>query len=166
MKRWLAAIFAIFFAVKAGAFEIKDLTVFIQGADEITLYSLSPGELVEVDATGKRITGDKQTETFHGHRILGKLDGLDKDSLAIVRNAALDTVLKVRGPSYLCFDPRHGFRFKKQGQFVDLIVCFECRNGYCYWKDGEISLIVGSDAKDALNRLLDSHGIVRDLPPK
>lgn len=148
----------------------------IRTADEITLFSIQPQQIHEVDEHGDPTEAERKKERFHGYAVFGKIRALDGTTQQAVRDALLAALGRVKeeAPSQ-CFLPRHAVCLKRGAQHVDLLICFECGNAELRHSetlaDGEIVrrkqiIGLGTAGQQALNRMLDARGIARDIPER
>lgn len=144
-----------------------DVAAFLRDANIVAFYALNPSQSYRIDEHGNWTEEEKKKEGLHGYKVLGKIETPQGNTLATIRGAFLAALENPDDP-YLCFDPRHAVCLKTEDRHVDLLICFECHTGYAmYWMDGVFerqSVLVGESGRNQLNALLDSHGIVRDIP--
>lgn len=173
MNRFFIVLCLIWPAFTRGA-EPPKIADVIRAADEITLFSIYPQQIHEVDEHGNPSEADRKKERFHGHPIFGKIHALDDSTKKTIRDALLAALGSVSdGAPAMCFMPRHAACLKRGAEHVDLLICFECGNAEWRYRevlvDGERverkqMFSLGSAGHEALNRLLDVKGIERDLP--
>ncbi len=103
---------------------------------ELYMYSLDPHGGFGYHANNKGI--------FHGFKILG----FTRIKVYKVKIELLKALVKGmrdnNGWVAMCFNSRHGVRFKDSTQDIDLVICFECASACTYGiNNGEGFLLAG-----------------------
>jgi hypothetical protein len=91
-------------------------------AEEVEVYSLDPEKANAADEVGK-----PKKDKFHEYLVLGKTKVINQESRRKVVELLKQGISQsVPAMQALCFQPRHGIRFKSQAMPVDVLICFEC----------------------------------------
>jgi hypothetical protein len=175
MKTTLLLAVLCFLTSDTRAAERLDIKALITEADTLTLLSISPSQLHEMDEHGNPTARDKQRERIHGYLVFGKISADDSRTRKTIQEAlihALDATPKDEAP-LMCFEPRHAVCLKNGAVHVDLLISYECQQAKVRYlrplADGEIvaeekTIFIGLGGREALNRLLDAQKIERDIP--
>lgn len=70
---------------------------------------------------------------FHGFRVLGRTVINDPAIITQLTRAYKRAAEESDGTVSGCFNPRHGFRIKHEGETVDFVVCFQCHSAWTYF---------------------------------
>ena len=67
-----------------------------------------------------------RADDFYGYRVLGRAPLVDADARVELVEAVKDGVRGSDGTFAACFEPRHGLRFTRGTDTVELVICYEC----------------------------------------
>jgi len=96
---------------------VKNFKALFENAQELTVYSLDPGE-------DKKEPDEKKG--FHGWKVLGMTTIKDAKTRARIVAAVAKGLDDSDGTAAKCFNPRHGLRATVDGKTSDVVICFEC----------------------------------------
>jgi hypothetical protein len=130
----------------------------IDAPERLTLYSLHPQELDPEEVA-------KAGETFHGWRVLGKVEIKEPEKRKELVDALKDAIARPPEFGAKCFIPRHGLQIVEQGKMVEYVVCFQCSRfeefaGGVKQRDG----LLNRDVQPVFDKPLTDAGI--SLAPK
>ncbi len=101
-----------------------DIQDTIEHSTSMFIYSLDPLSAL-VTASPK-----STTPVFHEHSILKSKKVVKSSERERIVDSLYRSIGKAEQAS--CFNPRHGLRFMKGPQTVDIVICFECANVMIY----------------------------------
>ena len=90
----------------------------LEHSTQFTLLSLEP--------TIRPVGTDNKTITFHGYRVLGRMQVTDPHQKQKLLRALDDGIARSQ-VVYSCFSPRHGIHAIAGNQSVDMVICFHCQ---------------------------------------
>ncbi len=108
-----------------------------------------------LDPTLPSIFGEptSASETFHGHRILGKIELRGRERTNLLRE--LYAGIEQAGSDVpKCFNPRHGIRATLHDSTVELLICFECYQIRIFPERGH-DILTARFPQSAFNRALE-----------
>ncbi len=147
-----------------------DAALVIREAESVTLFSIFPQQIYSIDEQGNPTDEDRKKERFHGFPVFGKIAATGADVREKIRSSLLAAVGSVEEKATLLgFDPRHGVCLRKGDRHIDLLICFECEKREARYLDvngdqRSEMIGIGLAGRDALNQMLDSKQIQRDVP--
>lgn len=127
----------------------KEGRAVLEQADAVTLFTLNPHRLVN----GKL---SPETERLRGYGVLGKAAIDDAAKRRRLVEAVYEGLKGEGAGPAQCFWPRHGLRFVKGSETVELLICFECTWVYVYapGAEHETRLLFGAGVKPVFDSIL------------
>jgi hypothetical protein len=123
--------------------------------DSMTVYSLDGNNLPSRE-------GKSPGESFHGFRVLGKVDiASPKDRTAIA--AAIKEGIAKGAQGSNCFFARHDVKFTQAGKTLEYLICFECGQFELYM-DGVRAHQYTLETADTARPILDKHLVDAGIP--
>ncbi|MCK6474757.1 MAG: hypothetical protein L6R28_23810 [Planctomycetes bacterium] len=98
-------------------------------------------------------------------KILVARDVLEGMTVEEVRTA-LTSAASYKDMGAKCFDPGMGFRLKKDGQRLDIVICLECSWAYFFLDDQRLHLALSEKGKEKVKALYEKLFPAEDPPKK
>ena len=131
----------------------------LEAPDRMTLFTLNPVQV----ADGKL---SPEAERLRNYGVLGKAEITDPT----IRRRLVEAVyegLKADGAGPAnCFFPRHGLRFEKGEQTIEVLICFECTWVYVYpdGAENETRLLFSAGVKPVFDSVIKPLKLKQDQP--
>lgn len=154
MPRFVALV-AVLALTSAAAALPADTRKLLDRAETVELLSLDPNRR---DEKGKG--------SFHGYKVLGKVDLKMKADRAKVLKALYKGIDDSDGSVAACFIPRHGIRAKVDGKTVEIVICFQCHSMNVYIGDKKTSVLTDGSPAATFNKVLTDAKVPLPEQPK
>jgi hypothetical protein len=129
------------------------------GLPDATRDALRSAERFELLALDPEPMEAPSTDSFHGFRVLGRVEP-DAASRAALVDALDRGVREHDGRVAACFIPRHGIRVTRGGAVRDLVICFECLQVNEYEGDARVpGFLVAESPRAAFDAALRAGGV-------
>jgi hypothetical protein len=144
-------------AAQVGSAFPGDARDVLEQAETITLYTLNPFRLRDGVLSPEK-------ERFHNYGVLGSAEIKGEDGHRRMAEAVYSGLLGEGAGPANCFIPRHGLRFEKGAQTVDLLICFECTWVYIFGAGAknERRMLFGPGVKPVFDSAVRAHHLAED----
>lgn len=102
--------------------EVPNIAAIFEAGEPYELLSLNPKQVNRLPEAKR----PKPEETFHGYKILGRMNVEDAAARKQLVTAYKRAIEEGEAAAAGCFNPRHGIRLKQKDRVTDLVICFEC----------------------------------------
>ncbi len=134
----------------------KDFTALVEGVDRLEIFILDPSS--GWDDEKKR--AQEASSRLMRWKIKERVSVTDVREIARLFSGIRRSI-ETGGPIAACFEPRHGVRFTKAGQVVEMALCFECAGMEVQGSPGFDGAPISPAAEVDFYRVFRAHGLVR-----
>ncbi len=129
----------------------------LEQAETITLYTLNPTPLRDGVLSPEK-------ERFRNYGVLGRAEIKGEDGHRRLVEALYSGVRGEGAGPASCFNPRHGLRFVKGAETIDVLICFECTWVYIFGVGAtkERRMLFGPGVKPVFDSAVRAHSLAED----
>lgn len=132
-----------------------DFAPLMEGVVELEVFILDPASGWE----GEEKRAKDPSPRLGRWKIVRRVEVTDAREITLLR-AGIQRSIETGGPVAACFNPRHGVRFIRNGQAVELILCFECASMDAKGSPEFEGAAISTAAEAAFYRIFRAHGLV------